>query len=220
MFDAIVFDFDGVILESVALKGRAFRSLFPEYPEHADRFERFHYENAGLPRHRKVAWFYRELVGRVAAPEEIEATAERFGRLVAREMRTCPFVPGAIEFLNRHAADAPMFVASGTPEGELQELVAARGLTGRFAGVFGAPTSKVEILTAIARRLCLAPARMLFIGDGRQDAEAAREAGVPLVGRLSPGGSDLLGDVPIARVTDLFELERQFPHLAGSCGPA
>ena len=213
MFRAIVFDFDGVILDSVAIKGRAFRGLFPEHPEHAARFERFHHENAGLSRHLKIAWFYRELLGHTASEQEIERAASRFGEIVAGEMRTCPFVAGATHFLDAHAGAVPMFVASGTPEAELRELVAARGLRRYFDGVFGAPAAKSEILAGIARRFDVAPAHLLFVGDGKQDAEAAREVGVRFVGRVAAGEPDRLGDVPIALVRDLFELDRRLPDL-------
>lgn len=212
---AIVFDFDGVIVESVAIKGRAFRSLFPEFPEHADRFERFHDDNAGMSRHLKIAWFYRELVGREASPGEIELQANRFGALVAHEMLRCPLVAGAAEVLERYSGRLPMFVASGTPEPELRGIVEGRGLAGHFAGVFGAPTEKARILASIATELGVPPSRLLFVGDGIQDAEAARQSGVPFIGRIRPGDRDRLGDVPIARVADLFELEQHLNRLTG-----
>ena len=210
---AIVLDFDGVILESAAIKGRAFRGLFPDYPQHLDRFEQFHYDNGGLSRHLKIAWFYRELLGRPVTREAIDRLADRFGAVVAGDMRACPFVDGAVEFLERYADRVLLFVASGTPEPELRELVAARGLALRFAGVFGAPATKVEILTTIASQLGIAPEELLFVGDGRQDAEAARETRVTFVGRVATGDSDRLGDVPVARVANLFELDQYLTPL-------
>jgi beta-phosphoglucomutase-like phosphatase (HAD superfamily) len=50
MLRAIVFDFDGVILESADIKTNAFRALFASYPEHVDQIVDFHLRNAGVSR--------------------------------------------------------------------------------------------------------------------------------------------------------------------------
>ena len=41
--DAIFFDFDGVILESMNIKGWAFEKLFEKYPEHIEKIVEFHH---------------------------------------------------------------------------------------------------------------------------------------------------------------------------------
>lgn len=215
-FRAIVFDFDGVILESVAVKGRAFRRLFPDHPEHADRLEQYHRENGGLSRHAKIEWYYRELLGTTASRGQIDRDADRFGALIADEMGCCPFVGGAREFLEAQRGVVPMFVASGTPEPELRAIVERRGLGGLFDGVYGAPTTKDTILERIRASLGAEPREILFVGDGRQDAEAAQAVGVAFVGRVSPAEPDLLGDVPVMRVRDLDELASRLQTLAGS----
>ena len=48
--DAIFFDFDGVILESVEVKGWAFGRLFENHPEHVDEIVAFHHANGGMSR--------------------------------------------------------------------------------------------------------------------------------------------------------------------------
>src|SRR2546426_9709656 len=128
MLAAIVLDFDGVILESVDVKTRAFRRLFAAYPEQQERVVRLHLENGGMSRYEKFRRIYSEFLHQALPDDEMARLDREFGALVAQEIEACPFVHGARHFLERRAAEYPLFIASGTPEGELQAIVARRGL--------------------------------------------------------------------------------------------
>ena len=54
MIKAIIFDFDGVICESVNVKTIAFKKLFADYPEHQDRIVEYHLVNGGISRYEKL----------------------------------------------------------------------------------------------------------------------------------------------------------------------
>ncbi|MBZ5557457.1 MAG: HAD hydrolase-like protein [Acidobacteriia bacterium] len=204
-------DFDGVVLESAAVKGAAFRALFAEHPQHVDRIAQYHVDNGGLSRYEKFHWIYRELLRRPLTEDEMGVLDRRFEALIADAMRACPFVPGARAFIAARAASAPLFVASGAPERELRAIVRARGLHAFFSGVYGSPRNKTELLRAIAAEADVAPADMLFVGDGRQDWEAAQALGVPFVARVAPGDADRFGPGPLAVVQDLAELAARWP---------
>lgn len=187
-FEAIVFDFDGVLVESVDVKTRAFAAL---YAGHAEAFmaevAAFHLANGGLSRFAKFR-HYQALLGRPPlAPAEEQALSERFSRLVLDAVVAAPFVTGAKEALDHFRGRLPLFVASGTPDGELAEIVGRRGMGSYFVSVHGSPARKGEILAAIAARHGLAPARMLMVGDAGADLEGARAAGTAFLGRVPPG---------------------------------
>lgn len=211
---AVVFDFDGVILESVEIKTRAFAALFERWPEHRDEIVRLHLENAGVSRYEKFVRIYREILDEPLAKGELERLGEQFSRLVYDEILGCDFVPGAHEFLERLARDNRLFVASGTPEEEMRDIVGRRGLARFFAGVYGSPASKGEILRRILREEELAPNELVFVGDAVADYEGAREAGVPFIARVQPGEEDHLPQEGVlVRVSDLAELDRRWDTL-------
>ena len=56
MIKAIFFDFDGVILESVSIKGDVFQKLFADYPEHLAEILNYHLENGGVSRYDKFEY--------------------------------------------------------------------------------------------------------------------------------------------------------------------
>ena len=43
MIKAIIFDFDGVLVESTQIKTEAFRNLFSKWPDKVDEMVRYHF---------------------------------------------------------------------------------------------------------------------------------------------------------------------------------
>ena len=212
---ALVLDFDGVILESVDLKTRAMRQLFADRPEHLDAIARYHTDNAGMSRYEKFRHFYKTMFQQPLPDEEMMRLDWSFGELIAREIDACPFVPGAVSFLEARAAELPLFIASGTPELELRDIVARRGLDPLFDGVYGSPASKASHLRAIAERLQTTPAALLFVGDGRQDFEAAAEVGSRFIGRVPRGAASVFPQ-GTAIVSDLGVLGVRWESLSAT----
>jgi phosphoglycolate phosphatase-like HAD superfamily hydrolase len=213
----ILLDFDGVVLESVAVKTRAFARLFERWPEHQQAIVDFHLKHGGVSRYEKFRYFYRTLLQEPLGPE-LEADLDRqLGALIADEMMACPFVPGALEFLEYFGPRLPIDVVSGTPEGELRRIVEDRGLARWFRGVYGSPASKRTIVEGLMAPEC--PAEWIMVGDAMTDWEAASAVGVPFVARIKPGDADPFPAIgPVLRVTNMTELHM---HLrAASVAPA
>jgi phosphoglycolate phosphatase-like HAD superfamily hydrolase len=194
---AVVLDFDGVILQSVAVKTGAFGRLFDnEKPEHREAIVAYHLKNGGISRFEKFRWAYREVLRRPLSPDEEKELGSRFNRLVEDGVVAAAWVPGASEFLKACHKTWPLFVASGTPQDEMRRIVERRGIGGYFRKVFGSPTKKAEILRGIAKDVGCALSELVMVGDASNDFEAARETGVPFIGivlkgEASPFASDV-----------------------------
>jgi phosphoglycolate phosphatase-like HAD superfamily hydrolase len=217
MIRAAVFDFDGVVLESVEIKTVAFRRLFEDHPE-GERIVPYHLANGGISRFKKFRWFYEEVRGESLTDAESERLGTRFSELVLDEIRRCAFVPGARELLERLAPRLPLFVASGTPEDELREIVADRGLGAVFAGVYGTPPTKDEILRRIMDERGFEAGELVFVGDAMSDFKGAAAAGVPFVGRRYAGEPNPFPDGTFT-VLDLAELDARWGELDASPPP-
>lgn len=208
MKKAIVFDFDGVILESMDVKTRAFRDLFNDRPQHQDQIVRFHLDNGGMSRFEKFRIIYRDILKVPLSEEEFERLTGEFSQLVLEEVLRCPFVPGAQEFLKRYHERYALFVASGTPESELRLIVGERNLSGFFRQVFGSPRTKSQLLEDIIVSNSYSPDEAVFIGDSKNDYSAAIETSIPFVGRVPSGaGNPFPENGTVAIVQDLYELD-------------
>lgn len=72
----LVFDCDGVLLDSVPIKTQAYaRIAEPFGPEARDRMVLYYTRHGGVSRYKKFAWFYQEVLGREITPEESDALA-------------------------------------------------------------------------------------------------------------------------------------------------
>ena len=221
---AVAFDFDGVILESGAIKQRAFLDLFADRPDLRPRVLAHHRENLGISRYDKLAWMHRNLLGRELGPEELAEEGRRYSALVLDKVLACPMVAGAEDLLRSLAPRLPCFVVSATPQEELELIVERRGLGGYFRELHGSPGAKANVLADLLGRHELLPSELLMVGDGLSDYQAARRAGVPFVLRETSEQEEHFRGIQVDRVADLTELaawleDRLAPAMAGEVGP-
>ena len=206
--EAIFFDFDGVILESVDVKTRAFAQLFESWGEEVRKaVVAYHLAHGGVSRYDKFRYYYKHLLGKPITEEKVQELAQAFEDLVYNGVLAAPFVPGADDFLARHAASISCFVVSGTPHEEINRIVDERGLRPYFAGVYGSPRSKGDWVAQLLREHNLTPARTLFVGDAPSDWRGATENNVPFIGRVMEGHPNPFQDYSCATlISDLREL--------------
>ena len=140
---AVVFDCDGVLIESNAIKTQAFGQTVDEFGQKAmDQLMDYHREHGGISRFKKFEWFYREVVKAPLSDEMMDTLCDRFTQLCINAVLDVPMVDGAKESLELLSGRLPMFVASGTPEKELQDILIQRGLAPYFKGIHGIPPEK------------------------------------------------------------------------------
>ncbi len=208
MFKIIILDFDGVILESLDIKTKAFLKVYQDYPKHAVEIAQYHLQNGGVSRYKKFVHINTNILGIPIDDNKTEELAKVFSEAVVDEMLKCPFVNGALEFLNKYSTHSRLYVASGTPQDELRFIVEKCGLTQYFNGVYGTPRTKAEIIQDILNKENVDNNEAVFVGDAMTDYEGAKEANVPFIARINgqtPDNPFLKMD--ITSVNDLKELD-------------
>lgn len=203
---AVVFDCDGVILESVRCKGDAFRRVFQDEPAHVDAIEAFHYAKGGMSRYEKFDHIYANILHRPLDDAERNRRADQFSAFVMEEILTCALVPGAVELLETLQARMPLFVASATPEGELNDILDRRGLAKYFVRMFGHPTRKAAAIRLVHDSTGLPVEQILFVGDATADVAAAEETGCRFIGRQPPDGTQPFAGKDVPVVTDCRQI--------------
>ena len=212
MIDAIVFDFDGVLAESVNVKGEAFVALYAKESEniHAQVLA-YHRAHGGVSRFDKIKYYEQELLGRDVTEESVLALANRFSKLVEDKVVQSAWVTGARRFLEEHIQDLPLYLASATPQEELHRIVEKRGMTRYFKHIGGTPKKKHEHIQDVLNHHQCAPDKVVMIGDAITDYEAAQKTGVKFVGRCLPDqaspfpeGTILIDD--LTRLSEVLDL--------------
>lgn len=188
-WQAIIFDFDGVIAESSEIKTQAFAELYRPYGDAVvSEVVKYHNLHGGLSRYHKFRYYQQHLLAKPPLTLDEENELDRqFSELVVEAVIAAEAVPGANELIRCQAEKIPLFIASGTPEVELKVIVERRGLAPYFTQVRGAPTPKKTLLSEILAAHALTPETVLMIGDARVDFESAEVNGTAFLGRVRPG---------------------------------
>jgi phosphoglycolate phosphatase-like HAD superfamily hydrolase len=206
--EAILFDFDGVLCESVHIKTEAFYELYLPYGETVARQVREHHlANGGMSRYDKFRHYETHFLNRPPTSERIMHLAQKFSQLVLQKVIDAPLVKGTENFLERYGDRMRFFIVSATPQEEMETIAKAKGIDRYFTAVFGSPTSKKRWVEHILDTYDLDARKTLFVGDARNDLEAAKHRSVPFVLRVTQENSDLFPST-LPRIADLDELRR------------
>lgn len=180
-YRAWVFDCDGVLLDSNAVKTEAFRRVaMPFGRDAAEALVEFHCRNGGVSRFQKIAYLFETILGRPSRPGEAERLIDEFAAICRSELLACAEAEGLRPLLAALPEGCTRLVVSGAEEQELRFILEARGLASLFNAVHGSPAAKPAIL-AKADGQGLLPRPGVFIGDSRTDYEAAMSAGLDFV---------------------------------------
>ena len=183
-WEAVFFDFDGVILDSVDVKTKAFAKMFREYGQEVEKkVVEYHLNNGGVARFDKFRYYYEKILNKSVNEEIIKTLSEQFSGLVVEGVLASPFIPGARESLEElKNNNIPCYIVSATPHEEINLIVEKKELGGYFKEVHGSPRKKWEICQEIINREKYNSQNCLFVGDAMSDYEAALKAGVNFLG--------------------------------------
>lgn len=205
----LIFDFDGVIIESNEIKHQAFNDIFSELDEKVKKtaFD-YHFQHPAIDRYRKFAHVTENILNlpRADAEEKQKLWAEKFSALTEKALRECETVRGAEEFLQRAKEKWPLYLASATPTNILLPLLEDRSMNKIFKKVYGAPLVKSQVIEEICQLEEVSKEEVLFIGDSLSDLDAAVSATVPFIGRQTEADFPLGTNI----VRDLEHLEKVF----------
>ena len=181
--DLVVFDCDGVLLDTMAAKIEAFRIWVPE--AHADLREAFMQlviHGFGTSRRVHIERFYRELVQVEPDPVFLDAEVARFAAICEPLCAHSPWREGSREFVQAVAsAGVSRYILSGMPQAALDLTMDSAGGTDWFDVIIGSPPAKPESMDRILAETGVAAERAVFIGDANADQLAALHAGTHFV---------------------------------------
>jgi HAD superfamily hydrolase (TIGR01509 family) len=186
VIDAVIFDLDGVLLQSEEVwdevRERYVRDRGGRYDEEVQRammgmssreWSRYLHEHAGVP----------------AEPETINA--EVVERMLERYEHELPLIPGAVEAVERIGARWPLGLASSSNRELIETVLAASGLARFFRATVsseevahGKPAPDVYL--AAARRLDVEPHRAAAIEDSHGGIRSARAAAMRVIAIPNP----------------------------------
>jgi len=190
----LFFDFDGVIKDSVEVKGEAFYQLFEPFGfEIAALIRAHHLQHGGISRFEKIPQ-YLKWCGLNHGADIVEEYSNRFSQLVVERVVQSPWVPGVENYLRTNPFSQLFFLVSATPVDELRGILQRLNLLEVFIGVDGAPLKKGDAIRMALDRFCLDPSVCLMIGDARNDYDAALQNGIRFLLRKNISNAKLFAN--------------------------
>ena len=186
MIDAVVFDLDGVIVDSEHVWDEVRQQLA------AERGGRWHdgasRDMMGMSS-REWSRYMHDVIGLAEPPDEINAEVVRRLQAVYRE--SLPLIPGAREAVERLAARWPLGLASSSNREVIDLVLEASGLARHFAATVsseevarGKPAPDVYL--EAARRLHAGPEACAAVEDSENGIRSARAAGMRTIAIPNP----------------------------------
>lgn len=178
-----LFDFDGVIVDSVNVKTAAFAELYGPFGDSVvSRVIRHHISHGGMSRFEKFRHYHKDYLGREISETEIAELARRFSELTVDKVLKAPFIKGAPEFLGiLKRNNKSMFVVSGAPEDEIKKIVEKKYLGQYFADVKGSPRSKKSNIEYLLKKHGIKSSASAYFGDSEEDQNAANGLDIDFV---------------------------------------
>ena len=171
-YSYFIFDFDGIIKESVKLKSNAYCNLFSEYKEAIPLINEHHLKNGGVSRYKKIP-LYLSFCKLDPTHKLIETYLKRFSNQVIELVINSDWVPGILEFLDKINDKEKVYVVSATPEDEMHLISKKINLDIPLHNIYGSPESKIKNIKKFFQDE--SKKDYIFFGDSFSDFSAAKK---------------------------------------------
>jgi HAD superfamily hydrolase (TIGR01509 family) len=181
VINAVVFDLDGVLIDSEPVWEEVRRQVVAEHGGQwaADSQQRL----MGMSTAEWAAYLSGELGVQLPPDQVASAVIEQ---MAARYREHLPLLPDAVPTVRRLAGRWPLGLASSAPASLIETVLATAELTGCFGVVMSTeqvPRGKPapDIYLAVARRLGFAPGECAAVEDSTNGLKSAAAAGLAVV---------------------------------------
>jgi len=182
--ELLVFDFDGVLADSVEIKTDAFAEIYKPFGENiVAKVVDYHRRNGGMSRFDKFKHYHSSYLDLQLSDYQLLKLSEQFSALVVNAVIASNEVPGANNFLQYQCLNnKKCIINSATPQKEICQIIDKRGMTKYFNGIYGSPSSKYDNLILALSNSEVSYKDVVFFGDAKSDLQAADTLQIDFVG--------------------------------------
>jgi len=184
MITTILWDFDGVILDSMKVRDWGFVQIFKNFKEsQVENLLEFHRLNGGLSRYVKIRYFFENILNKHIEENEINSYAYKFSELMREKLIDKENLIGdSLDFIKINYKNYNFHIVSGSDQGELRFLCKKLKIDKYFNSIHGSPTPKTELVKELIINNDYKFMNTCLIGDSINDFEAATDNNIEFFG--------------------------------------
>jgi phosphoglycolate phosphatase-like HAD superfamily hydrolase len=174
-FKNIIWDFDGVIINSSEIRISAFRQTLCTYPaDLVDKLIDFHKTNDGLSRYVKIDYFFSNIINQRLDSHKRTKLLKEYGIICSKKLDNKKLIiEDTLKFIVNNHSQKNFHIASGSDNDELKTLCLSLDLATFFNSINGSPEVKKNIVRRIILENNYVPEETCLIGDSINDYDAA-----------------------------------------------
>ena len=173
---SVLWDFDGVILDSMAIRDQGFRDIFKEHEQNqVDRLIHYHRRNGGLSRYIKIRYFYEKILQKKISDEQVIELAAKFSKIMRNHLvNPKNLILDSLNFIEQQYLNYNFHIVSGSDQEELRYLCSELNIDKYFKSIHGSPMPKKNIVANLMEKHNYKQSFTCLIGDSINDYEASK----------------------------------------------
>jgi phosphoglycolate phosphatase-like HAD superfamily hydrolase len=183
-YKVLLWDFDGVIMDSMPIRTMGFEKVLKGYPQtQIDQLLAFHKANGGLSRYVKFKYFFENIRKEKVSNTYIAELANQFSEimlslLINKEL----LINDSVSFIRENYHKYDMHIVSGSDGNELRRICNELELSRYFKTINGSPVPKSQLVKINIETYNYNKNEIVLIGDSKNDYDASHENDISFLG--------------------------------------
>ncbi len=202
----IIFDFDGVIINSHKIKTMAFYNIFKIHGEHiAQKAKKFHLENTGRSRYFKFKFIIKNILKSKISKNQIKILDENFDNYIEKKIKKLKPSQYLLKFLKNNQKKYNFFISTGTPQNKIRKILLDKKIFKFFNNVYGSPSLKIKHIQKIQKN----NKKTIFIGDSFEDFKASKYTNTNFILKINSENINLRRKYNLNTINSFKYLEKK-----------
>ena len=183
IFDNLIFDFDGVLVDSVKNKEEIYCNCFGKLNSRKRYFiSNYVRNNSSMNRIKKLDNIFSLLITNFPKKEIDIQYKKNFKKMMTENIKNTIITKDVLRFLN-YFSDKYLYIVSSGPKDEIEFILKKNLVYEKFASIYGGIDNKSIILKKL--KMTYPHKKMIFIGDKISDLNSAKDSDMEFIGKIS-----------------------------------
>lgn len=184
----LIFDFDGVIIDTATIKTEAFYKLFRKYGKDvATKAKNFHIQNEGISRFEKFEYIITKIMKRNKFSLPKDSLDKLYSNIVLDKIKKKKITYGFLKFIKNTDSKFKFYISSSSPDYELKDIIINKKINNFFEFISGYPPNKITQIKKIIQYKKLKSEYITYIGDTEHDLKVAETLNLSFIGFIKFG---------------------------------